>query len=265
MPISKLNAFTHKVADLSDVPQMTSAEFKAKFDEAPEELRVFLNNQLDIIQLEYAKQADLDSLVIGQLPAGSMTASKITVGDAGNKFTGTDVETVLAELFQFADNVHQDWTDVIGLPLLKADTSAQKKSKTQTIKNDLATNLTAKGQTSVGTETLDALVDKVALVNTGKLYATGTFSSASAWNTLTINTLDFQPNRVIIRSDRGTYAKQFVYSDVAATAFNTLGIEYSPNSVATVVSWTMLSNGFSATFGVTQQVDTPYTWEVFRV
>jgi hypothetical protein len=45
--LQKLLAFTKKVADLPDRPSLNSAELKAQFDAAPEELRQTFNKLVD--------------------------------------------------------------------------------------------------------------------------------------------------------------------------------------------------------------------------
>jgi hypothetical protein len=47
--LQKLLAFTKKVADLPDRPSLNSAELKAQFDAAPEELRQSFNNLVDAL------------------------------------------------------------------------------------------------------------------------------------------------------------------------------------------------------------------------
>lgn len=120
------------------------------------------------------------------------------IGDKSTLLTTSKSTIVSAvnELFTNANNLKSDWAGVVGSPLLSSDTSAQLKSKTQTLKNELATNLSAKGQSSVGTETLDALVDKVALVNTGKPIKTGSASSNST-SGMTVTGLGFKPKIII--------------------------------------------------------------------
>lgn len=74
----------------------------------------------------------------------------------------TSLVNAINELFTFANDGKAKWSSVIGSPLVSGDTFTQMQNKTQTIKNTLATNLTAKGQSSTGTETLTALAGKVA-------------------------------------------------------------------------------------------------------
>ncbi len=177
--------------------------------------------------LEWLK-LQIDSTVLGQIPDGSITDVKLS-NDPNNikqvftlheapdaigahnatnisvmnpNFTGIDLDTVLDELFTSANNLKSDWAGVVGSPLISSDTSAQLKSKTQTIKNDLATNLSAKGQSSLGTETLDALVDKVTSISTSKQKADGSFAKTfiSADETFVIsNNLSFAPRHIIVK------------------------------------------------------------------
>ena len=114
------------------------------------------------------------------------------------------------ELFTFANDGKSKWSSVIGSPLVSTDTFTQMQTKTQTIKNTLATNLTAKGQSSVGTETLTALVNKVANVNTGKKYATGTAVFNSTNTVYQVTGLSFSPNLVVVEDSLAFQRGYFV-------------------------------------------------------
>lgn len=72
-----------------------------------------------------------------------------------------DLTGSINELFTNANNGKQYWVDVVGSPLVNTDTFATLKSKTQTLKNTMATNLTEKGQASFGTESLSELINKI--------------------------------------------------------------------------------------------------------
>ncbi len=142
------------------------------------------------------------------------------IGDKSTLLTTskTSIVSALNELFTNANNGKTDIASVVGSPATSGDTFAQLKTHIQNSKNDLATNLTAKGQSSVGTETLDALVDKVALVSTGRKYASGTVTGGS---TLTVTGLTFQPSTVIVRSQSGQSLNyQTVYSKKGDSRFN---------------------------------------------
>ncbi|WP_242950747.1 hypothetical protein [Clostridium botulinum] len=85
----------------------------------------------------------------------------------------TNLVNAVNELFTNASNGKQNWVDVIGSPLLNTDNFSTLKYKTRILKNTFASNLTAKGQSSSETESLQSLIDKVAYINTGKRFITG--------------------------------------------------------------------------------------------
>lgn len=186
-------------------------------------------------------------------------ATSISVADANNRFTGNNVETVLDELFTFANNGKTDIASVIGSPATVGDTFTQLKTHIQTSKNDLATNLSAKGQSSVGTEPLDALVDKVALVNTGKKSASGSGTSNSS-GVVSVTGLAFTPNKISVKIgpkavfyDRTISASSHVIIDVvtgtAGGAVNN-GLTISNSGVTT-----------SFSFGSTGLGNTAFTYQ----
>lgn len=113
--------------------------------------------------------------------------------------TSKTLKGAINEVKQSANDIKTKWASVVGSPLLATDTQAQLQTKTQTIKNTLATNLTAKGQSSVGTETLTALANKVANVNIGKKWASGTLSNFTADNThvQSVRGLAFKPKYIL--------------------------------------------------------------------
>lgn len=81
----------------------------------------------------------------------------------------------------------------------------------QVIKRTFATNLTSKGQSSVGTETLTALVNKVANIATGKKWASGVKTSSSG--RLTYSGLTFRPKLIVAYSSSdNTYLLYEEYS-----------------------------------------------------
>lgn len=181
----------------------------------------FIANIGDLDQRVTAAQTKADA---AETPAGSQAKANAAeananahsdglVGTLSNLLTTNKTNTVAAinELFTNANSLKSDWAGVIGSPLSSTDTSAQLKSKTQTIKNTLATNLTNKGQSSVGTETLDALAAKVANVSTGKKYATGNATSASSTEffykadgtqvplySVTVGGISFKPSHIVL-------------------------------------------------------------------
>lgn len=96
----KLNGFTKKVADLADRPTLNSAELKAQFDAAPEEVRVYLNKLID----------SLKKTTSGDSGAKNIGASAI------EGLTGTDIQTLIESLKGVTDglkNINDDQTTKI--------------------------------------------------------------------------------------------------------------------------------------------------------
>lgn len=162
---------------------------------------------------------------LAESATGAHKAKNIAVEDANNRFTGTDVESVLNELFTFANNGKTDWANVIGSPLLPTDTFAQMKSKTQTLKDTLATNLTNKGQTASGTETLQSLINKVANISTGKKWAAGSGFGSGFGNgsSFTVSGLSFRPGAALIRLRDVERVYTGFFSEVGSYVSNSVG------------------------------------------
>lgn len=72
------------------------------------------------------------------------------------------------ELFQYANDIKDKWSSVVGTPLSKNDTSTTLMSKTQNIKNSLSNILNKKGVFATGTEDLLNLINKVDNISTKK-------------------------------------------------------------------------------------------------
>lgn len=174
------------------------------------------NLQNQITQVNTALESrnnDLASQAVGK------GASLIGVHDAANLFTSITVEGALKEAITAANQAKSKAHDikskragVVGAPLVSTDTQAHLQSKTQTIKDTLASNLTAKGQSSVGTETLLALVNKVPLISTGKKIATGTYPSFTIPSKLAIRTIStgFKPKYFMAYINGGVYKDDFL-------------------------------------------------------
>lgn len=86
----------------------------------------------------------------------------------------TNLVGAINELFTNANNGKSLIANVVGNPLLATDTFQQQHDKIQTLKNTFATNLTNKEQSASGTESLNNLINKVANINVGKRWASGT-------------------------------------------------------------------------------------------
>ncbi|MCD7034307.1 hypothetical protein LRR81_08675 [Metabacillus sp. GX 13764] len=230
----KLNDFTKKISDLEDKPSLNPIELKAYFDNSPEELRVALNHLIDqLASIESGKsgadnigvtpigsspstlqgllvwlKSQIDSVSLGQIPDNAITsaklaasakqASNITVADASNLFAAADLEGVLKELFTNANNGKTNLAGVIGSPASATGSFDDLKTVVQNVKNKLAANLTAKGTSAIGTESLDSLAAKINSVSTGRKSATGVAAGVNNGGNfrITVNNLTFKP-RVI--------------------------------------------------------------------
>ena len=108
----KIEAFTHKISDLPDQPNMQPEELKAHFDSSPEELRQALNALCDALAAQTAAadigfaqtagvpadtvqdavenvQAQLTDAVLGNIPSGSVTQDKLAQ-DVRDRFTAIE-------------------------------------------------------------------------------------------------------------------------------------------------------------------------------
>lgn len=204
------------------------------------------------IQDEGFASAEEFNAHLADTATGAHKAKNIAVEDLNNRFTATDVEGVLNELFTFANDGKTSIASVIGSPATSGDTfttlanhitnhksslanslgsgsSADSlqtlvNTRLQGLKNTLATNLTNKGQTAKGTETLLSLINKVAAINTGKRFATGTVTQVLN-QPIAVSGLSFTPSVIIIQADShdnypyyvkvyfGTNAGGYDYSD----------------------------------------------------
>lgn len=131
-----------------------------------------------------------------------LSADKVTVNNSN--LNSKDVNSALTELFTFADNGKKNWVDVVGSPLLNTDSFSTLKSKTQTLKNTMASNLSSKGQSASGTESLNNLINKIKSIDTGLKMAKGTLETNVS--SFEIRNLSFRPKYIfIINNVRGDY------------------------------------------------------------
>lgn len=118
----------------------------------------------------------------------------------------TSIEQNLNKLFTFADNGKKNWVDVIGSPLLNTDSFSTLKSKTQTLKNTMASNLSSKKVSASGTEDLSNLIDKIKSIDTGFKFATGEISFP---DNKEVTELSFKPLIVYLSGTNYYKGKQY--------------------------------------------------------
>ena len=108
----KIEAFTHKISDLPDQPNMQPEELKAHFDSSPEELRQALNALCDALAAQTAAadigfaqtagvpettvqeaienvQSQVTEAIIGSIPPGSITGDKLAQ-DVRDRFSAIE-------------------------------------------------------------------------------------------------------------------------------------------------------------------------------
>ncbi|MEG0259177.1 MAG: phage tail protein [Lysinibacillus sp.] len=99
--------------------------------------------------------------------------------------------------FTSANNGKISIANVIGDPATTSDPFTQLSTHIQNAKNKGAINLTLKGQSANGTESLDSLMGKIANVDPGKKFASGK-ANTDINNVVTVHGLDFKPRIVHI-------------------------------------------------------------------
>ncbi|KYD28183.1 hypothetical protein [Geobacillus stearothermophilus] len=175
VPVASVNGKTGNVnLTATDVGAETPSGAQAKADAVQANLDAHL--------------ADTAAHGIGDKSA-LLTTNKNTIVEAIN------------ELFTFANDGKTSIASVIGSPATSGDTFATLVNHIQNAKNKGATNLTNKGVSANGTESLDSLMSKIANVNTGKKFASGITSPQPYGQTsITISGLSFTPSVVIART-----------------------------------------------------------------
>lgn len=174
-----------------------------------------------------------------------LSADKVSLA-AISGMSAKSVQAGIAELFQYANNGKQYMVDAIGSPVVKTDTFATMKSRIQTLKNTMATNIKSKGVDAVGTETLNSLISKVNNITVatlgGKKFATGTINHGDDYKALTdiygqahngysysITGLGFIPSVVIfynVGKILGIYNNGHLYYYHSGSTTGTDGITY---------------------------------------
>ncbi len=172
------------------------------------------NDVVHRTQAEKDKLAGIESNANNYSHPSTHPDTMIDVTDTSSNFTATKLDGVLDELFTFADNGKTNIASVVGSPATASDTFNQLQTTIQNAKNTMATNLNNKGTSASGTEDLQELADKIANVNTGKKWASGTTSTIENYS-LSVTGLDFEPNTILIRAERvygGSYFIEKAYS-----------------------------------------------------
>lgn len=185
-------------------------------------------------------------------------AVDIAIEDVDGNFTSDNVEGALKEAITAANeaktkanNGKTDIASVVGTPATSGDTFPQLKTHIQNAKNKGATNLTSKGVTASGTESLDSLMGKIATIPSGVLRASGTCETGSATQFfqyvgttgsescrfITVTDLPFKPKRIYIRLIFSNVVRYLIeYSEGTDTYPKTVKITYFNDRSNTVTS-----------------------------
>ncbi|WP_225894539.1 hypothetical protein [Clostridium botulinum] len=204
-----LCGIVHGVVDQVDITTIFnqySTRFKIKSEEFEKEFEAWLKTLKDVLGEDTA--GNLLNLITKNTESINNIKSDLAdittkQGDLINLKTSnkTNLVSAVNELFQNANNGKNLISSVVGNPLLASDTFQQQSNKIQNLKNTFASNLTSKQQPSNGNESLNNLINKVANINTGKRFATGTRTIAETGTTqlvVQIRGLSFTPSKVIV-------------------------------------------------------------------
>lgn len=226
------------------------------------ELQGEINQTNQTVAAHLAEDASLTQKGHVQL-SSSVTSTSETLA-ATPKAVKTAMDRADAAFTQ-ANDIKSKWASVIGSPLSATDTQALLQSKTQTIKNTLATNLTNKGQVSTGTETLTALVNKVANVNTGKKFASGSTNTIPNTNRrVEVRNLTFRPSLIVVEEpslgdEYGSSRKVFVESrDSYASGIVYYGSDQTGPRAIFTNYWAVYADGFLTDMWYTNAGSTAY-------
>lgn len=163
------NGFVHFLAFANPSDGVTPSVIHTDYAELQVELstdiktNLLLASQTEKGLMSPSDKAKLDGIEAKIDGAKDELSAQIGILSGLNTTAKENLVSAVNELFTFANDGKTKWSSVIGSPLASSDTFTQMQSKTQTIKNTLATNLTAMGKTAAGTETLTELVNKVSI------------------------------------------------------------------------------------------------------
>lgn len=206
---------------------------------------VKLNDTLTSTSTTQAATANAVKQVNDAVVAHSADTAAHGIGDKSTLLT-TNKNTIVEainELFTSANNGKSSIAAVIGSPATSGDTFATLVNHIQNAKNTMATNLTNKGTSASGTESLQALANKIANVNTGKKYATGS-GTTSGKGAFTVSGLAFTPSIIIVEFYLG-FSYRIVYSNKYFTVMNSYA--YYAGGTSNTDGWSVGPGTFTVT------------------
>ncbi len=154
-----------------------------------------INNDSFLRNLVDAMKKKLDG--IQEHPA-THPATMITINDPQGHFSSKEVNGALLELFTSADSGKKLISSAIGSPASSKSSFSELAGSIQTSKTNLAANLTNKGQSASGSESLASLVEKVINISTAPRSSSGYILGSSG----SVNNLAFRPRIVLVKAER---------------------------------------------------------------
>lgn len=139
---------------------------KSKVSELEQKISTLETSKTDKTELQSHSNTNATTTNSGHVQLSSAINSESETLAATPKAVKTAYD-LAQSAFQQANDIKTKWASVVGNPLVSTDTQAQLQTKTQTIKNTLATNITNKGVSANGTETLTSLATKVGQIKVG--------------------------------------------------------------------------------------------------
>ena len=172
------------------------------------------NNVADIYPAVDENMDILDSVIGGletKVENLNLDAENVKFTSSITAFTQKNVKLALDYLFQLANNGKQYWVDVVGWPLAITDSFATLKSKTQSIKNTIATNIVSKGVAANSADSLTSLSDAISRI------------SIESLGGLRYKRIEYTPSDIIIVNNG---------NGITGTAFQkTLPISFTPKFI----------------------------------
>lgn len=221
-----------------------------------ENLKLLATQSSEIEQKQNKFTEDANGkLLYNNAKVGATKASELTL-DAIIGMTATNVQTGIAEAFQYASNGKTTIAGKVG-NVTGINTHTEIANRIQTDKNTMATNINSKGISAVGTETLANLASKAGQISVesmgGKRFVTSTFSHN--YSTTDTITLPFEPRIILIKS---IYQKGILW-----TAYDGYGYFHLVDSATDYSSFVKkITNGFTYKPDVTGTYNvTYYAWE----
>lgn len=228
MALTKFTTSMDIIAALDDEPNdiggLSATQLKATFDESGNAIKAYINETLTVEADEtFATKAEVQSVVLGQIPDGTITETKI----ANGAITTAKLETTLATKINGAAQADDLIDTAIGL---------SNASKT-------ALGLTGTKYVS------DSIVSLITLANSKAKIEKKSYSGANVYGSSNPNSLTFDgvPQLVFIQSELEGLTLVLLNPNTLATSYR------GSSAYTSTVSWSGNTVSWYATTGAAQQ------------